>query len=793
MITLKRILTTFTLTAAMLPLLHAQAPTVTTNPRYARGATMAFARIQSAIAATGTTISEKGICWSEHPMPTIDDATTKTQLPQLPANDKGLYDLKDGIYWLKDLTPATKYYMRAYAKDSNGSVGYGDEIKFYTLPMGTIKLQMRNGGDEATYNRIKQASEKAVEYWNNLTEIKGFSPSVGFVNGVPTADCSYGGWIQVGSNTSYQRIGTILHEMLHGVGVIPWADTEWSRHTLRSGVNGDGYGTGQWLGERVTELLRFLANNSTATLSGDYQHLWPFGINGAHEDNGQESLYIANGLVCQALGEDGLQHTSKSFAEPYYAFNHDDDTKYYLKSESDECGLYTSYLGTNESGMLKNIAISAEDAKMNDSLAWYITFTPDNQYYQFRNVATGRYLSYSSLYRTVEKTEPSFSEDFHVMKGRVDVSLGNEMKRGYWIIHPEENWTPKCMTANSNGGASGKAFDITDAAKAQRWLILKANELNAIESSALSQLKQQISTALEQVKPLAAVPHEELKAGTDESFISTLNQIDSTLENSVNITELSTLTADAKQAAYQFLCNVTPTDASKPFVLTHMITNGNFDTSDGWSVVPAISNSCAEFYQKTFDMNQTLKQMPAGNYVVKVQGFNRPGASDIAYSDYVAGSNNVSVVFYAGSQFQKIAHIASDAQDTRITTSDTQVSGKYMPNTMSSASAYFAKGLYDNRIITSVANNGKDLKFGLRTTSMPEKYWCCFDNFRLYFYGKMDEETISTDIKPQTTTNHQSYNVYTIDGRLILRNTQQLNHLPRGLYIINGRKVVINK
>ena len=112
---------------------------------------------------------------------------------------------------------------------------------------------------------------------------------------------------------------------------------------------------------------------------------------------------------------------------------------------------------------------------------------------------------------------------------------------------------------------------------------------------------------------------------------------------------------------------------------------------------------------------------------------------------------------------------------------------------MSSASAYFAKGLYDNRIITSVANNGKDLKFGLRTTSMPERYWCCFDNFRLYFYGKMDEETISTDIKPQITTNHQSYNVYTIDGRLILRNTQQLNHLPRGLYIINGRKVVINK
>ena len=55
-----------------------------------------------------------------------------------------------------------------------------------------------------------------MNYWNNLTSIKDVRISAGFVDGVPTADCSYGGWIRVGSNASYQATGTILHEMLHG-------------------------------------------------------------------------------------------------------------------------------------------------------------------------------------------------------------------------------------------------------------------------------------------------------------------------------------------------------------------------------------------------------------------------------------------------------------------------------------------------------------------------------------------------------------------------------------------------
>ena len=442
-------------------------PTVVSDSRYVRGATMAFARIKS---IDGENIEEKGFCWATHKDPTYDEAHTTKVLKN-----------NGDIYWLRDLQPATLYYMRAYAKTANGQIGYGQNMKFYTIPKGQITYTFRPDGDEATQKRIKEAAETAIGWWNELTEMKDFHPSIGFVNGVPTADCSYGGWIRVGSNASYQRCGTIMHEMLHGCGVIPWADTEWSRHNLRESQNGDGYGTGHWLGDRVSEVLNFWDNTTNSRLNGDYQHMWPYGINGAHEDNGSDVLYIGCSLVCQALGEDGLQHTNTQFAEPYYAFDQEDDVKYYLKNEDANRGLRSAFLMPNASGKLRWVTLEAGQAQENDSAAWYITFTPENQYYQLRNAATGQYLTYAGGFKTMERATPGASDDFHLMKGRVNVGSSSDPKRGYWLIHPTNNWTPPCLAANANGATVASTFNIANSAKSQRWLILTAEELAQFE------------------------------------------------------------------------------------------------------------------------------------------------------------------------------------------------------------------------------------------------------------------------------------------------------------------------
>jgi hypothetical protein len=743
-------------------------PTVKTDPRFARGATMAFGRLS--ITMNGATIKERGFCWSEHPEPTIfDNRSTKTLTGS---------SVTGTIYRLPDLKPSTIYYMRAYAVTSGYQVAYGNVIKFCTIPKGQITFTMRDGGDQATYNRIKSATVLALDYWNNLTEMKGFSPNVGFVDGVPTADCSYGGWIRVGSNTSYQRCGTIMHEMLHGCGVIPWADTEWSRHNLRSGVNGDGYGTGLWLGDRVTEVVRFLQNSTTAQLNGDYQHMWPYGINGASEDNNEDALYIGCSLVCQALGEDGLQHTYSQFAEPYYAFVQENEVKYYIKNESENRGLYTAYLMPDKNGKLLWRDMTSQDAAQNDSAAWYISFTPTNQYYQFRNAATGQYITYSSGIKTVTKASPSATEDWHLMKGRVDV----DGMRGFWIIHPESNWSPRCLQANINGATASEVFNIANTAEAQRWLIMTLDEMQSFESKALAKVKGQAEDVLARVKAMVAVPHTEDVEGTDQAIQSKLQELDERKAAAVSTTELNAIISEAQEAATTFLQSVTATDPAQPFDLTYMLTNPTIDeNTDGWSQAATISYGCGEFYQATFDFNQTVKQLPAGTYQFCVQGFQRPGA-------YTTCANvPVTATIYAGNKSEKLAHIVDGGQAKRFNKggSEVTINGKLVPNDMRAASVYFANGLYENRVAAKVANNNGSLKVGIKSSSMPNSYWVIFDNFRLYFYGKMSEDLLG--IEELQADKKANQHIYTLDGQRMKDNAT----LRSGLYIIGGRKVVV--
>ena len=758
----------------------AQTPKVVTDTRFARGATMAFGRIKSSAANGGAAIQKRGFCLSENPEPTVDDIVSTKQL-----SNNGI------IYYFEDLKPATKYYMRAYATNKDGVTGYGDVIKFYTIPKGTITLTMRDGGDQTTYNRIKTAAETAVNWWNNLTEMKGFGPNVGYESGTPTADCSYGGWIRVGPNASYQRCGTIMHEMLHGIGVIPWADTEWSRHNLRSSVNGDGYGTGNWLGDRVTEVLTFW-DNKAQQLNGDYQHMWPYGINGASEDNGTDLLYIGNSLVCQALGEDGLQHTSSLFAEPYYALSQEDTIKYYIKNEAQDRGLYTSYLKPNASGALKWVAMTATEAAANDSAAWYITFTPNNQYYQLRNAATGQYMTYSGGIKTAVKTTLTANENWHLMKGRVDV----DGQRGYWIIHPESNWTPRCLQANANGNTAQATFNIANSAETQRWLILTLDQTKAAEDKAVGLMKSQVETALNQVKSLAEVPHVCADNTTDELLQATLASLEQRMAAATSTTELQQIKEEAQKAGSDFLsAGVTPTDLSKPFDLTYLLTNPTLDeNADGWSSAAAVSYGCAEFYEKAFDFNQTVKGLPAGTYAFCVQGFQRPGSSTTSYQDYKAGTNKVNALVYAGSNNEKLDHICDTILTRKIGKGNEAAvaSGKYVPNDMQAANVYFQRGFYENQVLTAVATDGGSLKVGIKSTNMSTGYWVIFDNFRLYYYGGVSAEELTAigEIENRKSTIENA--VYDLQGRKINSQFSIFNsQLKKGLYIVNGKKVLI--
>lgn len=740
-------------------------PIVVTNTRYARGATMAFGRMTAK--SGGSAITERGFCYATHANPTIDDNTTKKTMTAGSGN----------VYVLQDLSPATIYYMRAYAKAQNGTVGYGDAIKFSTLPKGEVTYSYNNGGDAAANTRINNAATEACKIFSELTSIKKHF-NIGYSAGTATADCYYADepWMNMGANSSYQRTGTIMHEMQHGLGVIPYS-TQWSGDIMRSGA-----GTGDWLGERVSAFLDFWDNTSGSYLHGDTQHMWPYGVNGAQEDVGGNKTYYANAMIGQALGEDGLEHRYNSFAEPCYVFTQEDTIKYYLKNEDANCGLYSAFLIPTATGILKWRTMATEQAVQNDSAAWYITFTPNNQYYQLRNAATGQYMTYQNGFKTVARTTLTANDDFHLMRGRVDVGSGESVQRGYWLIHPTGDWSPNCLVANANGSTTSQTFDLKNTATKQRWLILTADEILSFENGIISQLKADITNTLEPIKALYDVPHTCTPAEADQAFTDAIGSIEQILSTATSPIELTPLTDEVWQVAQVFLNAATPTDTEKPFDLTFLIKNAGMDGTDGWSVAPKINYSCGEFYENTFNMRQSFTKMPIGTYRLMMQGFQRPGTTADSYDDWAAGNNKVNAQLFVGSKNVKIAHIADGAQTKRLDSNDKQVGGKFVPNTMQGASKYFAKELYENSVF--VTTTTASLSVALRSTSMPTSYWCIFDNFRLHYFGSLTEEQIKTTIKDVNMDGAVNRSIYDLQGRRVMQPT-------KGLYIINGKKVLI--
>ena len=628
---------------------------------------MVFGRIKGTPTANGgSAIVQKGLCISEKSNPTVNDIVSTKQL-----NNCGI------IYYFENLKPGTKYYMRAYATNKDGVTGYGDVITIYTIPKGTITYSYNNGGSSAENKRINSSLTQACEIFSNLTCIKKHF-SVGFNTSTQTADCNYSDspWMNIGTNANYQRTGTIMHEMQHGLGVISYS-TQWSGSILRS-----GNGTGEWLGERVSAFLDFWDNTTGSRLKGDTQHMWPYGINGAYEDDGTLQLYYGNAMIGQALGEDGLEHSYSSYATPYYSFNHKDDVKYYIKNESQNRGLYTSFLTSTSNGTLRWEKMSAEDAVSDDYAAWYITFNPNNQYYQLRNVATGQYLTYNGDIITTAKHNLTSSEDWHLMKGRVDV----DGQRGYWIIHPESNWQPHCLQANDNGNTTSTVLNISNKAVEQRWLIMTLENVTPNEITAMDKMRQLVEESLVKVKTLAAVPHREVTAGADQALQAVINNVESNMTKAKTPVELESLSAEVLSAADVFLNSVVVTDVNKPFDLTYKLINQTVDdNTDGWSVAATVSYGCAEFYEKTFDFNQTIIGLPAGTYAFCANAFQRPG------SNTQAASAAVNAQIYAGNKNSKLAHITDDAQIKSVGKGQEVTYGsKYAPNDMKAASAYFA-------------------------------------------------------------------------------------------------------
>ncbi|OJX90237.1 MAG: hypothetical protein BGP01_14595 [Paludibacter sp. 47-17] len=477
-------------------------PQVTTHPFIARGATVAYGR-NTVTGVTSGALMERGFVWSTHPEPTVIDNRSVRYLTDRTGQP---------IFRMENLQPSTVYYMRAYALTKEYAVGYGEVVKVITIPKGGISYWLDGGltGDNRT--RVDAAMKSAVEYWNNHTSIRGLNLTVNYGSGTPTAEASYGGWMRFGPNASYQQTGTALHEMGHTIGVGTHSYWSSSSSPLKTG--------GVWLGERTTQVVRFLDNDAGATLKGDATHMWPYGINGAHEDNGTELLYIGNSLITQALGEDGLPPTG-GFALPAYTFPSVDNRKYYIKNESVARGMHTAYLVESAAGQLMYTDMTASAALADDKAAWYLDFVPATGYYRIRNASSGKYFSYKTTgaygISLVARSTPTTVENFQLMGARSALTIGTGTNafttKGYWIVRPESTLTPPAFVALTNGSTGSASFNIASNSETQRWLILSEEEVirfnqalppTALPSVAETTLKLSVDRTLLTIEGIAS-------------------------------------------------------------------------------------------------------------------------------------------------------------------------------------------------------------------------------------------------------------------------------------------------
>jgi len=137
-----------------------------------------------------------------------------------------------------------------------------------------------------------------------------------------------------------------------------------------------------------------------------------------------------------------------------------------------------AFLAENSDGSIVYRVMTSEDALANDSAAWYFNFNPVNCYYTIKNVATGKYFTYSNnSISLIKKATPQTSDYFQLMRTRITTSIGAFTTNGYWIARPVNTSNPPCLIGATNGKTTTGTFNISNSATTQRWLILSSDDI----------------------------------------------------------------------------------------------------------------------------------------------------------------------------------------------------------------------------------------------------------------------------------------------------------------------------
>ena len=258
-----------------------------------------------------------------------------------------------------------------------------------------------------------------------------------------------------------------------------------------------------------------------------------------------------------------------------------------------------------------------------------------------------------------------------------------------------------------------------------------------------------------------------------------------------------------------YLSGVSPKEGNY-FDLTSSIVNPNFDTdAAGWSLtdpenmVLPTGTDCVSWWfgssgptSLVQDVYQTITGMPAGNYLLKVRAAIRLGGTYRIdeYTDEKKGSIATDYSVYANEERTLIHPFLYVDEEKGLTlenmlamTTDYDYAhgnGSLINEMLKGKNDY-----YDTYVPFSLDEKG-DIKIGFRVEiagkngSMP-----FFDYFNLFYYGAY-EPTAITAPAVEAKAVKAAAGVYSLNGQLLRRNTS-VEGLPKGLYIVGGKKLVV--
>lgn len=342
----------------------------------------------------------------------------------------------------------------------------------------------------------------------------------------------------------------------------------------------------------------------------------------------------------------------------------------------------------------------------------------------------------------------------------------------------------------------------------------------------LSAAIEAANTSIEAYKPLqtaienAQTRYDENEASSTTSDVAKglYNAAKTTAENIYNNgtaadAEIPAAIKALNEGVTKYVIHDVIADASeaKPADITKVIANSDFATmsSTGWDVKDGTmafqsnnSVEAGEFFNCTFNLQQTLVGLPAGMYRLTTQAFYRNGNANKDVSKELKYDVNENAYLYFSDkeipteEGKKVAtelpeskqaiktitaHKIAEDDWNSVNLSDAgglykMQDGMYIPDNMITAQAFFrskAGSAYDSEPLNFNYDGNSDFRIGLIKNVTVTNDWTIVKNFKLYYLG-VDPTGISEIV---TDANAVATKIYNASG-------MQIGKLQKGINII---------